>query len=112
MGDFRMTMPTRAAIKVMLTDRAKRWNASEICREGAVPPGSIHALLARLERKGWIASEMEQIDESVEGRRARRLYWFTDNGAAQAQQALAESNERLRKPARSARSLRPTGEQT
>jgi DNA-binding PadR family transcriptional regulator len=98
---FRMTSPTKATLRLMSRDPdpRRRWTASEICRQADVSPGSIHNLLARLVDLKWLASELEDIDETAEGRRARRLYWFTETGVAEARLAMAESDARMRRPA-------------
>lgn len=110
-----MTAPTKATLKLMSRDPDphRRWNASQICRQADVSPGSIHNLLGRLVEIGWLDTELEDIDEAEEGRRARRLYWFTGTGLTEARQALAESsNARMPRAARSLDGLGQLREQT
>ncbi|WP_243710836.1 helix-turn-helix domain-containing protein [Actinomadura sp. KC216] len=102
-----MTTPTRAALRVLLMDPTRRWSAAEICERAELARGSIHALLARLEAQGLLGSELEDIDESAEGRRARRLYWFTPGGAQDAAVLLAEYDARLGRRRHAAPSTSP-----
>lgn len=104
-----MTMPTRAALRAMLKEPTKPMYAREICEAADLPEGTIYTLLARLEKAGWMTSWMERIDESAEGRRARRYYQLSPDGAEMARQALAVSYARSRRAAPSVGGLKPAG---
>ena len=108
-----MTAPTKAALRLMSRDPDphRRWNASQDRCQAEVSPGSIHNLLGRLVEIGWLVTEFEDIDEAEEGRRARRLYWFSETGLTEARQALAESDARMPSAARPLNGLRQLPEQ-
>jgi DNA-binding PadR family transcriptional regulator len=61
----------------------------EICTAAGLASGTIHPILARLERFGWLESRWEGIDPAVEGRPRRRYYQLSSDGAEQATRALA-----------------------
>jgi DNA-binding PadR family transcriptional regulator len=45
-----------------------------------LPAGTLYPILDRLEREDWVTTELEEIDESSEGRRRRRYYALTPDG--------------------------------
>jgi DNA-binding PadR family transcriptional regulator len=100
-------MPTRAALGAMLEDPGRPMYARDICEAADLAEGTIYTLLARLEKAGWLTSWMESIDESAEGRRARRYYQLSPDGVELARQALAEAHARSRRAARFSGGLRP-----
>ena len=53
--------------------------------------GTVHPVLARLERMGWATSRWEDIDPRAEGRPARRYYQLTAAGVPRANHALARA---------------------
>jgi PadR family transcriptional regulator PadR len=53
----------------------------ELARRAGVRPGSIYPILARLEAEGWLTGYWEDIDESAEGRRRRKYFRLTGEGA-------------------------------
>lgn len=56
-----------------------RWMLQELRRHGyEVSPGTLYPILHRMERLGWLRSE---VDEGA-GPRARRSYFLTDGGKA------------------------------
>lgn len=87
----RMTMATRLVLDVLFRDLAADWYGSQIGQFAGLPSGTVHPILARLERVGWLESRWEDIDPSVVGRPARRYYRLTDSGATQAGRALASA---------------------
>jgi len=89
MGQIRMTIPTLRVLQVLVGDPGHRRYGLEICREAELASGTVHPLLARLERIGWVESAWEDIDPRAEGRPARRYYWLTEEGAVQARRTLA-----------------------
>ena len=84
----RMTLATQLVLSVLLSDLAAEWYGSQIGKSAGLPSGTIHPILARLERIGWLESRWEDIDPTQEGRPARRYYRLTESGAAQARRAL------------------------
>ena len=87
----RMTMATRSVLDVLFSDLGADWFGSQIGRLAGLPSGTVHPILARLERVGWLESRWEDIDPSREGRPARRYYRLTESGATQARRALASA---------------------
>lgn len=85
----RMTLATQLVLGVLLTDLGAEWYGSQIGHAAGLPSGTVHPILARFERVGWLESRWEDIDPSREGRPARRYYRLTESGAAQARRALA-----------------------
>jgi len=85
----RMTLATRLVLEVLMGDLGVQFYGSQIGQAAGLPSGTVHPILARLERVGWLESQWEDIDPSTEGRPARRYYWLTESGAAQARRALA-----------------------
>ena len=56
-----------------------QWMLAELRRHGYdVSPGTLYPLLKRMERNGWLRSE---VDDDA-GPRSRRYYHLTDTGAA------------------------------
>jgi DNA-binding PadR family transcriptional regulator len=91
MGDLRMTIPTQRVLRAMLEDvNAERYGI-EIADLAELATGTVHPILARLERVGWLSSRWEDVDPRTEGRAARRYYRLTASGAEQARDALARA---------------------
>jgi PadR family transcriptional regulator, regulatory protein PadR len=93
-----MTLQTQLVLQALLRDPARELYGRELSQQTGLLPGTIHPILLRLEREGWVASRREDIDPRVEKRPARRYYRLTAGGAAQASAALA----RARRPDRTA----------
>jgi PadR family transcriptional regulator, regulatory protein PadR len=91
----RMTMQVLAILKVLLARPLVARYALELGREAGLQPGTFYPALTRLERAGWLESWMEDIDESAEGRRRRRYYRLTAEGAAKARNALETATRQL-----------------
>lgn len=86
----RLTLPTQLVLRAMLTDPTREMYGLEICDAAGLPSGTIHPILARLEDTGILESRWEDIDQHAEGRRRRRYYRLTTDGAVLARQALAD----------------------
>jgi PadR family transcriptional regulator PadR len=84
-----MTIPTQLVLRALLSDADSELYGVEIGAAAGLPSGTVHPILARLERIGWVTSRWEDIDPSVEGRPARRYYKVDAQGAEAAQNALA-----------------------
>jgi PadR family transcriptional regulator, regulatory protein PadR len=92
---FRMTLQTLAVLRVLLDDPLGEHYGLEISKAAGLPSGSLYPTLARLERDGWVTSDWEQLDEHEAGRRRRRYYRLTSDGAVWAGQALAATTRQL-----------------
>ena len=104
MGMPRMTGPTTAVLDVLLADPDGEHYGLAIGAAAALPSGTVHPILARLEGLGWVTSAWEDLDPSAAGRPRRRLYRLTESGVAQARSALAAARDRKARLAR-----RPSG---
>ncbi|MGH8903226.1 MAG: PadR family transcriptional regulator [Egibacteraceae bacterium] len=83
--DVRVTAQLQRVVLLFLRDPSERYYGLEIAREAGLQRGTLYPILARLEAAGWVTSEWEAIDPSVEGRRRRRYYQLTDDGLRQAE---------------------------
>jgi PadR family transcriptional regulator, regulatory protein PadR len=91
MAPPRMTIPTQRVLRVLLRDVGAEFYGIEIGESAELPSGTVHPILARLERVGWVESRWEDIDPRTAGRPARRYYRLTAAGAEEARQALARA---------------------
>jgi PadR family transcriptional regulator, regulatory protein PadR len=105
--EMRMTLQTLQVLRVLLSDPLDEHYGLEISRESGLPTGSIYPILTRLEAAGWAVSAWEDIDESRQGRRRRRYYQLTVEGAENAQHEVANAYRRLSPAASRSGSLRP-----
>lgn len=91
-----LTVQMQAILSVLLQDVSSGHYGLEIGKAAGLRSGTIYPALARLERAGWIESELEDIDPKVAGRRARRYYKLTGEGEKAAKAEIASTLERLR----------------
>ena len=76
----RMTLPTQLVLRALLEDPGAERYGLEIGEGAGLPSGTIHPILARLERLEWVESRWEDVDPSKAGRPARRYYRLTTDG--------------------------------
>jgi PadR family transcriptional regulator PadR len=88
----RMTLPTQLVLRALLERPTQELYGLEICSAAGLASGTIHPILARLERLGWLESRWEDLDPHEAGRPRRRYYWLTSDGAEQARNALARAH--------------------
>jgi DNA-binding PadR family transcriptional regulator len=86
-----MRLPTQLVLRALLADPAREMYGLEICAAAGLPSGTIHPILARMERLGWMASRWEDVNARAEGRPRRRYYKMTEDGAERARIALAQA---------------------
>ncbi len=91
--DPRMTQTTQAVLRALLERPSKELYGLEICAKAELPSGTIHPILARLEKAGWLESSWEEIDFHEQGRPRRRYYKLSPEGAELARIALARASE-------------------
>jgi PadR family transcriptional regulator len=91
----RTTLPMLLVVRAMLVEPAREMYGLEICKAAGLPSGTLHPILARLERCGWLESRWEDIEPTEEGRPRRRYYHLSSHGAERARAAL----EKVRIPA-------------
>ena len=88
----RMTIPTQLVLRVLLAEPTQEMYGLQICEQAGLPSGTIHPILARLEREhGWLESRWEDVKPTEEGRPRRRYYKLTEDGAERARIALAQA---------------------
>ncbi|GLW94082.1 PadR family transcriptional regulator [Actinokineospora globicatena] len=88
MAGPRMTLPTQLVLRTLMTDPTREYYGLEICAEAGLPSGTIHPILARLERVGWLRSRWEEVDPVREGRPRRRYYSIDPASVAPVRAAL------------------------
>ncbi|MFA1543801.1 helix-turn-helix transcriptional regulator [Actinomadura monticuli] len=94
--DPRLTLQTLLVLRAMLEDPERERFGLELSRETGQPTGTIYPIIIRLERCGWVESFWEPAEHHLrEGRRRRRYYRLTDDGAQRAREAIAAA-ERTR----------------
>ena len=86
-----MTLPTQLVLRVLLEDPGTERYGLEIGDAAGLPSGTIHPILARLERLEWVQSRWEDVDPSEAGRPARRYYRLTTDGVEMARDGLARA---------------------
>src|SRR5512135_1764924 len=88
----RMTIPTQLVLRALLAEPTQEMYGLQICEAAGLPSGTIHPILARLEREfGWVESRWEDIKPAEEGRPRRRYYRLTEDGAERARIHLARA---------------------
>ena len=91
-----MTLPTQLVLRVLLAEPTQEMYGLQICTEAGLPSGTIHPILARLERLGWLESHWEDPETALaEGRPRRRYYRLSEDGAERARIALAQATTQL-----------------
>jgi PadR family transcriptional regulator, regulatory protein PadR len=99
----RMTLPTQLVLRVLMADPSTELYGLQICAEAGLPSGTIHPILARLERIGWLSSRWETVDTREEGRPRRRYYRIDPAAMGLVQAALLRAEASVQKIGR----LRP-----
>jgi DNA-binding PadR family transcriptional regulator len=88
-----MTQATQAVLRVLVATPAAEQYGLQICAETGLPSGTIHPILARLERAGWVESRWEDTDSRLAGRPRRRYYRLSPDGAERANRAIARAEQ-------------------
>jgi PadR family transcriptional regulator PadR len=91
MTGLRLTPQTVLVVSALLaTPDTPRWGR-DISKTTGLASGTLHPILARLEKVGWVESYWEDVSSSEDlGRPRRRYYRFTDDGAEIARDTLAD----------------------
>jgi PadR family transcriptional regulator PadR len=87
----RMTLSTQAVLRALIEDPTRDRYGLELSGATGLPSGTLHPILARLERLGWLQSSWEQIDTRQESRPRRRYYRLNASGLVSARHALAQA---------------------
>lgn len=85
----KMTLPTQAVLLALLEEPDRERYGLELSELAGLATGTIHPILARLERAGWVHSRWEIVDPKREGRPRRRYYKIDPNSIAVVRAALA-----------------------
>jgi PadR family transcriptional regulator PadR len=88
MAGPKMTIPTQLVLRALLETPTREMYGLEICAAAGLASGTIHPILARLERLGWLESRWEDIDPVKEGRPKRRYYRLSPDHAERVRHAL------------------------
>ena len=83
-----MTLPTQLVLRALLSHTGRELYGLEICQFAGLPSGTIHPILSRLERLGWLESRWEDADPRVAGRPRRRYYRLSPGGVEHVRTAL------------------------
>ena len=86
-----MTIPTQLVLRALLAEPTQEMYGLQICADAGLPSGTIHPILARLERLGWLQSRWEDASPREKGRPRRRYYRLTEDGAERARISLAQA---------------------
>ncbi|MFF5172577.1 PadR family transcriptional regulator [Micromonospora sp. NPDC000089] len=87
-----MTLPTQLVLRAFLDQPEREFYGLELCTAAGLASGTVHPILARLERQGWVCSRWEQLDPREAGRPRRRYYSMTPDGAEKAHRALVRAS--------------------
>src|SRR6478735_7991685 len=93
-SELRMTQATQLVLRVLLRHPTKAMYGLEICQSAGLPSGTIHPILARLERMRWLESHWEDAEPREVGRPRRRYYQLSPDGADRARAALVALPDR------------------
>ena len=88
-----VSLQTLKVLAVLSNSKGSDLYGLEIAEKTGLVAGTLYPILADLESKGWVASEWEDADPRVIGRRRRRYYRITEEGAAATEKA---ANEEIR----------------
>ena len=91
-----MTLAVAMVLREFLDDVAQPRYGYDLMRQTGFPSGKLYPILARLQRAGWLAKEIEDVDPVEAGRPARRLYRLSAEGVRAARHELAVVNEQVR----------------
>ena len=83
-----MTLPTQLVLRQLMDEPSREMYGLEICSAAGLPSGTIHPILARLEKVGWLESRWEEVDPAEQGRPKRRYYRLKPDAIAHVQAAL------------------------
>lgn len=89
-----MTPQTIEVLRALLDDPATPRYGLDIARQTGLKTGTLHPILARLQRVGLLESSWEDpAEHEDQGRPRRRYYRLTGLGEMQARQAVARAEE-------------------
>jgi DNA-binding PadR family transcriptional regulator len=93
------SLATLMVLRALLEEPAAEMYGLEIGSAAGLKGGSLFPALDRLEKRGWITSRWEDIGDATEsGRRRRRYYRLTADGAREAATVLRDTARALAPP--------------
>ena len=95
-----MTLATQLVLRAMLAEPTQETYGLQICQDAGLPSGTIHPILARLQRLGWLESCLAAQPRGLPG---DRLVKLPLGRALQDPGHLGEQVGPARRPARGAR---------
>ncbi|HEU5473663.1 MAG TPA: helix-turn-helix transcriptional regulator [Actinophytocola sp.] len=98
MAVVRITVAVAKVLRAFLEDPAQPRYGYELMRVTGFPSGKLYPILAKLQAVGWLVREREDIDPSMAGRPARRLYRLSPEGTRAAREELTTLSAELRPP--------------
>jgi PadR family transcriptional regulator, regulatory protein PadR len=88
----RMTIPPQLVLlRALLAEPMREMYGLEICEAAGLPSGTIHPILGRFEKLGWLESRWGEASPQEEGRPRSRYYRLSEDGAERARIALAQA---------------------
>jgi PadR family transcriptional regulator PadR len=96
MAQPKMTLPTQLVLRALMEDPTQERYGLELCSMVGLASGTIHPILARLEKVGWLQSRWEDVDPGLEGRPRRRYYRLDPNSIGLVGAALRRSEVSVR----------------
>jgi DNA-binding PadR family transcriptional regulator len=88
-----MTLTTQLVLRALLEHPTDELYGLEICARAGLQSGTIHPILARLKKAGWLESRWEDVDPHEQGRPRRRYYQLSPDGTERARVALSRAAE-------------------
>ena len=93
---MRVSHQTRIVLQAFLDAPEDEPYGFELCQATDLKAGTLYPILQRLLTEGWLSARWEEIDERAAGRRRRRYYRLTAEGARNAQAVVARDQHALR----------------
>jgi PadR family transcriptional regulator, regulatory protein PadR len=90
-----VTGPLVAVISAIIAANPNTITGAQICRSTKLKSGTVYPMLMRLEGKGWLSSEMEDIDPRVAKRPRRKYYRLTAQGGEEGGKMLRNLAQRM-----------------
>lgn len=87
-----VTPATEAVVRAFLASPGREIYGRQICEATQLPSGTVHPILARLERAGWVASRWGEVDPERPRVPVRRYYRVTIEGLTQGRRAVEKAS--------------------
>lgn len=84
-----------AILMLLYNNKHKSYYGLEVSELTGTSAGTLYPILARMEAKGWIEGEWEEIDPVAEKRRPRKYYRITQQGIPVARKAQRDHKKLL-----------------